>query len=369
MAVTAPTYVLEESLSSQKLWKDTAGNRPPQPVEERAFYEKMWAQNFAKSQVAYGMPVEVLTATSPISLSPFADGNFRTELSNYDIKEDSKQPADLAEAALVDRLQGHHKEFGVKAMEPQHPQLTVVNKRVKGSGKLRTVLPYSWRNENYVFTISVSSESDPSLTVLVRGDNVFGTTVSKSFARASETGGPVEGVDTVNISIASYRVVEVSICLNNVFFGILRIFSFCDFTFSDIQSKKHGKYAQYLVIYREGSIRDTVGVWKRYSDFADLSRKVTHQHESCASVLQNMSPLAVTEEPETEHLPNAITSWRLLKKRQRWYRCLDAGYLSLKVFLLERFLHDILFESSSPRLLRGFVGSEEVSSDSSAASK
>ena len=47
---------------------------------------------------------------------------------------------------------------------------------------------------------------------------------------------------------------------------------------------------------------------------------------------------------------------RLLKKRQRWYRCLDAGYLSLKVFLLERFLHDILFESSNPQILRDFVG-------------
>jgi hypothetical protein len=33
--------------------------------------------------------------------------------------------------------------------------------------------------------------------------------VSKSFAVASEKGGPIEGVDTVNISIASYRVIEV----------------------------------------------------------------------------------------------------------------------------------------------------------------
>jgi hypothetical protein len=51
-----------------------------------------------------------------------------------------------------------------------------------------------------------------------------------------------------------------------------------------------------------------------------------------------------------------IIDRRLLKKRQRWYRCLDAGYLSLKVFLLERFLHDILFESSNPDILRDFVG-------------
>lgn len=113
------------------------------------------------------------------------------------------------------------------------------------------------------------------------------------------------------------------------------------------------------MIYREGSIRDTIGVWKRYSDFDDLARTVTQAHEGCASVIANMSPLAITEEHEVEHLPNAITSWRLLKKRQRWYRCLDSGYLSLKVFLLERFLHDILFESSSPQLLREFVGGPE----------
>jgi hypothetical protein len=31
-----------------------------------------------------------------------------------------------------------------------------------------------------------------------------------------------------------------------------------------------------------------------------------------------MSPFAITEEPEHEHLPNAMTSWQLLKKRQRW---------------------------------------------------
>lgn len=39
MAVTAPTYVLEESLSNQKLWKHTAGNRPPQPLEERGTFQ------------------------------------------------------------------------------------------------------------------------------------------------------------------------------------------------------------------------------------------------------------------------------------------------------------------------------------------
>lgn len=299
MAVTAPNYVLEESLSSQFLWKESAGQRPIQPVDERAFYEKMWAQNFARSQVDYRMPVEVLTAPSPISLNPFADGNFDGGADDDHcyvnvVPQEGNGTTDVAEAALVSRMHNN----------PMHT-LTVVNKTVKDSG----------------------GEGD--LKVLLQGNNVFGTTVSKSFARPSEKGGPIAGVDTINISIASYRVVA---------------------------NKKHEKYAQFLVIYREGSIRDTVGIWKRYRDFEELANKVTQAHEGCAVTFANISPLAVTEETETEHLPNAITSWRLLKKRQRWFRCLDAGYLSLKVFLLERFLHDILFESSSPQLLRDFVG-------------
>lgn len=321
MAVTAPNYVLEESLSSQKLWKDTAGTRPPQPVEERAFYEKMWAQNFARSQVNYQMPVEVLTASSPISLNPFADGVFEgvttgsqmmiTDYNHFtpggvainqpahrtNHTNNAEGDAAVTEAALISRMRDYAGD---------DPKTTSSNAYPKVPG----------------------SKSDGDLAVLLRGPNAFGTTVSKSFARSTDNGGTIVGVDTVNISIASYRVVE---------------------------SKKYGKYAQFLVIYREGSIRDTVGVWKRYRDFEELSNKVTHAHEGCAAVIANMSPLAITEEPETEHLPNAITSWRLLKKRKRWYRCLDAGYLSLKVFLLERFLHDILFESSSPKLLRDFV--------------
>jgi hypothetical protein len=205
MAVTAPNYVLEESLSSQRLWKDTAGNRPPQPLEERAFFEKMWAQNFARSQVEYRMPVEVLTATTPISMSPFADGNFDTskELSNYTINAaDGGNPQqvggvsggapkqDVAEAALVSRLndpaRGSHSSGSGISGPYFHPHNhEVVNRKIKGSN------------------------SDEDLTILIKGDNVFGTTVSKSFARPGVNGGPIAGVDTVNISIASYRVIEV----------------------------------------------------------------------------------------------------------------------------------------------------------------
>lgn len=344
MAVTAPTYVLEESLSSQKLWKQTAGNRPPQPVEERAFFEQMWSQNFTRSKVKYEMPVEVLTASTPISISPFHDdgglgvsgdgggpGGGGAVPSNYHIADgfharggDDVQAAqaDVAEATLrrhLDSGAGNDngngavemyfdtfgpKDYNLETLGPHQHRHTLVNKKVKGLGK----------------------ESD--LVVLVRGDNVFGTTVSKSFRRVDSEGRAIYGMDTVSISIASYRV---------------------------IQSKKHGKYAQYLVIFCDGNFRNTVGVWKRYSDFSELSRKVSPGHSECRTVVTGLSPLSITDDDhDVEVLPNAMTSWKLLKKRQRWYRCLDAGYLSLKVFLLERFLHDILFESSHPQILRDF---------------
>jgi hypothetical protein len=203
MAVTAPTYVLEESMSSQKLWKISAGNRPPQPLEERAFFEKMWAQNFSRSQVEYQMPVEVLTATTPISLSPFADSNFDTapgahnELSYYSTHlnapgiDDSTKSSNVAEATLILRLNDPSKMSERGVVEPNHHHEA-------GHMKPRTV-----------------KGDDEDLVVIIKGDNVFGTTVSKSFARPSEKGGPIVGVDTVNISIASYRVVEVSQCLKD----------------------------------------------------------------------------------------------------------------------------------------------------------
>ena len=76
MAIIAPTYVLKESQSSKQLWKNIAGTHPPQPVHERAFYKKVWTQNFSFSQVDYQIPTKVIIATSPISVPPFDNENF-----------------------------------------------------------------------------------------------------------------------------------------------------------------------------------------------------------------------------------------------------------------------------------------------------
>ena len=198
-AVTAPNYVLEESLSNQLLWKKTAGNRPPQPVEERAFFEAQWAENFAMSEVEYRMPAEVLTATTPVSLNPFADGNFGTDGTGV-IGAGGTPVADV-DGARIGR--GH-----------THNVADIVSSFVVPGGTSGHGVANSQHNpylQNHHRVVRSSSGSGGNLIVYAKGDNVFGTTVSKSFAKPSFNGELVSGVDTVNISIASYRVVEVRI--------------------------------------------------------------------------------------------------------------------------------------------------------------
>ena len=159
----------------------------------------MWAENFARSQVEYNMPVDVLTAASSNSLDPFAEGPCDSVRPyTLGVPHHTGTGDDVVLAALAHRMH-----------DDSLHNYTSCNKEVK------------------------DSVGEGNLTVVVQGNNVFGTTVSKSFARRNKHGDLI-GAYTVNISIASYRVVE---------------------------SKKHGKYAQFLVIYREGSIRDTVGIW------------------------------------------------------------------------------------------------------------
>ena len=247
-AVTAPNYVLEESLSDQLLWKETAGNRPPQPVEVRAFFEAQWAENFAQSEVKYQMPTEVLTATTPVSLNPFADGNFGTDsievigagtpvaAGSRSGGGDHHNVADIVSSFVVPGGSGH----GVSSHQNPHLQ-----------------------NKHQV--VRNNSGSGGNLIVYAKGDNVFGTTVSKSFPRPSINGELVSGVDTINISIASYRVVEVRIQSNSVWLVIIIIL---DLTFLSL----------YLIfIVRES--------WEACSISRHLPRGQYTRHDGCVETL------------------------------------------------------------------------------------
>lgn len=57
---------------------------------------------------------------------------------------------------------------------------------------------------------------------------------------------------------------------------------------------------------------------------------------------------------------NSLLSWQCLMYRKSWFKNLDRDYLALKCFLLERFMHDVLFESQDPRVLSDFLGLSEV---------
>eukprot|EP01041_Mallomonas_annulata_P010839 gene10839-22622_t len=85
------------------------------------------------------------------------------------------------------------------------------------------------------------------------------------------------------------------------------------------------KHAEYLVIVSVDNVK--FGVWRRSSHFKKL----------ISQVIKN----SVTYE-------KTIASWKCVTMRQRWFRCLDQQYLALKCFLLERVMHDLLFETDSP---------------------
>ena len=179
MTIEPPNEVLEESLSAQELWRNTAGTRPPQPPEDRAHYEMLWRQNFILSNVDYPVPVEVLMKGTPTSSSAFEDNHFAAdsrELSYYGNLATDYIATDAEVTEAIERLYGSRER-------PQSTPYDVVNKQVYCTG------------------------SKEALTVLIKGYNAFGTTFIRKFDWVNSLGN--READTVAISIASYRVVEV----------------------------------------------------------------------------------------------------------------------------------------------------------------
>ena len=47
--------------------------------------------------------------------------------------------------------------------------------------------------------------------------------------------------------------------------------------------------------------------------------------------------------------------WACVRRRQHCFRNLDVDYLTIKAFLLERFLHDALYEAPTAEVFNGFL--------------
>ena len=139
--------------------------------------------------------------------------------------------------------------------------------------------------------------------VLHRAPSPFGSAVSKSF-KCEKCG----GISSIMVHIPKFQIAQIG---------------------SEV-------FAEYLVVIGLGSV--SLGVWRRFSEFNRLAAKISNS------------------EKHRVQFHNALCSWKCLKNRQRWFRCLDRDYLILKTFLLERFLHDLVFESMSPDTIREFLG-------------
>jgi hypothetical protein len=154
--------------------------------------------------------------------------------------------------------------------------------------------------------------------VLYRGKGPFSNAVSKSFMDHC--------VSSLTIQIPRFKIVK------NI-------------------AKREEFHAEFLVTIALGSV--THGVWKRHSQFKELFDQI----------------LLLSHRGRKSSFKNSILSWQCVLNRQKWFRCLDKvcfppspsskcsqEYISLKCFLLERFMHDVLFESGSPDLIVAFLG-------------
>eukprot|EP01040_Poterioochromonas_malhamensis_P003788 gene3788-4047_t len=143
--------------------------------------------------------------------------------------------------------------------------------------------------------------------VLFRGKSPFSNSVSKSFLD--------EYVSSMTLHMPYYRI------------------------FRGLTGEIHAEYLIKVTI--GGNAPLTFGIWKRHSDFHQL-----------ADIINAMNIRSGDENV----FKNALLSWQCVLQRKRWFRSLDKDYLALKCFLLERFMHDVLFETQTPSIINKFLG-------------
>jgi hypothetical protein len=191
-------------------------------------------------------------------------------------------------------------------------------KRPKQPENERQYFEKLWRsnfdnsNVNYVDTQkNVKAENirkfnnlDFEEEVLYKGKCPFSNAVSRSF--------PEHNIfSTVNIQIPRFKI-----CKNS----------------------NENPHAEYLIVVVINGM--SFGIWKRHSEFKALALKLEDMYDDKSSNCQ---------------FNNTKLSWQCLIHHKKWFKCLDKDYLALKCFLLERFMHDVLFECQTPELITDFL--------------
>lgn len=201
------------------------------------------------------------------------------------------------------------------SLETQHLWYTTAGQRPKQPDNERKFYEKLWMKNFETSSISYSNlqnvdnipQREFTDEIIFRGKGPFSNSVSKSFSD--------HNVSSINLQLPRFRIMK---CNSGKF------------------------YAEFLVVVSM-QIESTVtfGVWRRHSDFSKLVHKLQTVQSQQSS--------------QSEMFKNSLISWKCLLNRKRWYRCVDKDYLSLKCFLLERFMQDFLFESPTPELVNQFL--------------
>jgi hypothetical protein len=120
---------------------------------------------------------------------------------------------------------------------------------------------------------------------------------------------------------------------------------------SSFDSRPH---AEYLVVVSAGAV--TFGVWRRFTHFQRLAESIGLGTGGGEVAQQQQRAKCEKEAALADQFRMTHFSWAVLGRRKKLFRCLERDYLVVKCFLLERFLHDLVFESTSPQTIRDFLG-------------
>tara|TARA_B100001094_G_scaffold275360_1_gene282849 strand:+ start:36912 stop:37586 length:675 start_codon:yes stop_codon:yes gene_type:complete len=94
------------------------------------------------------------------------------------------------------------------------------------------------------------------------------------------------------------------------------------------------KYAEYLIIIKTPIYE--YSKWYRYNDIKKIYRNIIKNKIS-------------------SRFEYAIYSWYILNNRLKLFKCLDIDYLNNKSYLIERVLHDILYELDDFKKIKQFI--------------
>lgn len=166
----------------------------------------------------------------------------------------------------------------------------------------------SWGGDGSTFSWKRKLSADlgmlePPNSVYVLGDEQANTRLTAAHKTFTINADAKSKVESATVSIPKFRIV---------------------------QSRSGGdRHAQYLITFKLG--KDLYADWRRYSEFAELARKL-----------------------DTVKFSRTITAWKSIDTR--WFNRLEPSYLHQKCIALENFMRELMYESSDPSAIIDFLG-------------